>query len=105
MSQSIGAVGSSADNALAESVGATLKREVLMDARSWSDELTCRRQTFRWSTHARHLHRHSHHGYLPPKHPREADLNHHAGNHRVNQLPRPTTKGKARSLRTKSLCH
>lgn len=39
----MGAIGSSADNALAESMGATLKREVLMDARPWDDELTCRR--------------------------------------------------------------
>lgn len=44
----MGVVGTSADNALAESMGATLEREVLMDARSWSDELTCRHQIFRW---------------------------------------------------------
>lgn len=43
VTQSMGAIGSSADNALAESMGATLKREVLMDARPWDDELTCRR--------------------------------------------------------------
>ncbi len=47
MTQSMGAVGSSATGALAESFNATLKREVLMDQRSWADELTCRRQTFR----------------------------------------------------------
>ena len=44
VTQSMGAVGSSADNALAESFNATLKREVLQDTACWSDELTCRRQ-------------------------------------------------------------
>ena len=47
VTQSMGAIGSSADNALAESFNATLKREVLMDASSWGAELTCRSQTFR----------------------------------------------------------
>ena len=46
--QSMGAVGSSADNALAESFNAALKREVLQDAACWPDEPTCRRQVFRW---------------------------------------------------------
>ena len=44
----MGAVGSSADNALAESFNATLKREVFQDAKTWPDELTCRRQVFKW---------------------------------------------------------
>ena len=48
VTQSMGAVGSSADNALAESFNATLKREVLQDAACWADETTCRRQVFRW---------------------------------------------------------
>ena len=47
VTQSMGAVGSSADNALAEPFNATLKREVLQDATTWPDELTCRRQVFR----------------------------------------------------------
>ena len=38
VTQSMGAVGSSADNALAESFNATMKREVLQDAACWSDE-------------------------------------------------------------------
>lgn len=58
VTQSMGAVGSSADNALAESFNATLKREVLQDAACWADEATCRRQVFRWlvrySTRRRH---------------------------------------------------
>jgi transposase InsO family protein len=48
VTQSMGAVGSSADNALAESFNATLKREVLQDAACWPDEAACRRQVFRW---------------------------------------------------------
>jgi transposase InsO family protein len=44
----MGAVGTSADNALAESFNATIKREVLQDNACWPDETTCRRQVFRW---------------------------------------------------------
>lgn len=58
VTQSMGAVGTSADNALAESFNATLKREVLQDATTWPDETTCRRQVFAWivryNTHRRH---------------------------------------------------
>jgi transposase InsO family protein len=50
VTQSMGAVGSSADNALAESFNATLKQEVLQDAATWPDETTCRRQVFKWLT-------------------------------------------------------
>ena len=46
--QSMGAVGTSADNAMAESFNATLKREVLRDAACFTDELSCRRKMFRW---------------------------------------------------------
>lgn len=48
--QSMGRVGSSADNALAESFNASLKREVLQGRRGWADELSCRREVFRWIT-------------------------------------------------------
>jgi transposase InsO family protein len=58
VAQSMGAVGTSADNSLAESFNATLKREVLQDANTWSDEVSCRRQVFGWlvrySTRRRH---------------------------------------------------
>ena len=57
--QSMGAVGSSADNALAESFNATLKREVLQDQTSWPDEAVCRRQVFRWLTRYNTRRRHS----------------------------------------------
>lgn len=66
VTQSMGAVGSSADNSLAESFNATLKREVLQDTACWSDELTCRRQVFRWLTRYNTRRRHSWCGYLSP---------------------------------------
>lgn len=62
----MGAVGSSADNALAESFNAALKREVLQDAACWPDELTCRREVFRWLTRYNTKRRHSWCRYLPP---------------------------------------
>ncbi len=59
VTQSMGAVGSSADNALAESFNATLKRELLHDAAAWPDELSCRRDLFRWATRYNTRRRHS----------------------------------------------
>jgi transposase InsO family protein len=59
VTRSMGAVGSSADNALAESFNPTLKREVLQDARSWPDAPTCRRELFRWLTRYNTRRRHS----------------------------------------------
>lgn len=66
MTQSMGAVGSSADNALAESFNATMKREVLQDAACWTDELTCRRQVFKWLVRYNTRRRHTWCGYLSP---------------------------------------
>jgi transposase InsO family protein len=66
VTQSMGAVGTSADNALAESFNATLKREVLQDAACWPDEATCRRQVFRWAVRYNTRRRHSWCGYLSP---------------------------------------
>jgi transposase InsO family protein len=66
VAQSMGAVGSSADNALAESFNATLKREVLQDNSSWPDQTTCRRELFRWLTRYNTRRRHSYCGYLTP---------------------------------------
>ena len=66
VTRSMGAVGSSADNALAESFNATLKREVLQDAASWPDELACRRQVFRWLTRYNTKRRHTWCRYQPP---------------------------------------
>ena len=59
VTQSMGAVGTSADNAMAEAFNATLKRELLQGASCWSDELTCRREIFRWATRYNTRRRHS----------------------------------------------
>lgn len=66
VTQSMGAIGSSADNALAESFNATMKREVLKDTACWSDEPTCRQQLFRWLVRYNTRRRHTWCGYLPP---------------------------------------
>lgn len=66
VTQSMGAVGTSADNALAESFNATLKREVLQDAACWPDDLTCRRQLFTWLTRYNTKRRHSWCRYQSP---------------------------------------
>ena len=66
VTQSMAAVGSSADNALAESFNATIKREVLQDAACWPDEATCRREVFRWLVRYNTRRRHSWCGYLSP---------------------------------------
>jgi transposase InsO family protein len=64
--QSMGAIGSSADNALAESFNATVKREVLQDAPTWPDAPTCRRELFRWLTRYNTRRRHSWCRYQTP---------------------------------------
>ncbi len=66
VTQSMGAVGTSADNALAEAFNATLKREVLQDAACWPDEATCRREVFRWLTRYNTRRRHSWCRYQTP---------------------------------------
>ena len=57
--QSMGAVGTSADNALAESFNATLKREVLRDRKVFDDPITCRQEVFRWCMRYNTRRRHS----------------------------------------------
>lgn len=59
ISQSLGSVGSSADNALAESFNATMKRETLAGAATYSDETSCRREIFRWAVRYNTRRRHS----------------------------------------------
>ena len=66
VTQSMGAVATSADNALAESFNATLKREVLQDAACWPDADTCRREVFRWLVRYNTRRRHSWCGYQSP---------------------------------------
>jgi transposase InsO family protein len=57
--QSMGKVGSSADNAAVESWNATLKRETLQGAAFWIDQTTCRREVFRFATRYNTRRRHS----------------------------------------------
>nr|WP_156119406.1 IS3 family transposase [Corynebacterium humireducens] len=64
--QSMGAIGASADNALAESFNAALKREVLQDAKTFTNQLQCRRDVFRWCTRYNTTRRHSWCKYLAP---------------------------------------
>ena len=52
--QSMGAVGTSADNSLAESFNAALKREVLQDSKTFANQLVCRREVFRWCDLVQH---------------------------------------------------
>ena len=66
VTQSMGAVGTSADNALAESFNATTKREVLQDAQTWPDQATCRREMFRWLVRYSLTRRHSWCRYSSP---------------------------------------
>jgi len=63
---SLGGVGSSADNALAESFNATLKRETLAGAATYADQASCRRELFRWTTRYNTKRRHSYCNYLSP---------------------------------------
>jgi transposase InsO family protein len=66
VTQSMGAVGTSADNALAESFNAALKREVLQDNCCWDDAATCRRGVFQWLIRYNTKRRHSHCRYVSP---------------------------------------
>lgn len=66
VTMSLGGVGSSADNALAESFNATLKRETLVGAAAFTDAAACRREIFRWATRFNTKRRHSYLGYLSP---------------------------------------
>ena len=64
--QSMGAVGTSADNALAESFNATLKREVLRDRKVFRNPITCRQEVFRWCMRYNTRRRHSWCNLLAP---------------------------------------
>ena len=66
VTQSMGAVGTSADNALAESFNATLKRELLAGAATFTDATSCRRAVFRWATRYNTRRRHSWCGHQSP---------------------------------------
>lgn len=66
VTQSMGAVGSSADNALAESFNAALKREVLQGTAAFTDEHECRRAVFGWVNRYNIKRRHSYLGQVSP---------------------------------------
>jgi transposase InsO family protein len=64
--QSMSKVGSSADNALAESFNATLKRETLQGRRAFTDEREARLTAFRWLHRYNTVRRHSRLGQQSP---------------------------------------
>jgi transposase InsO family protein len=64
--QSMSKVGSSADNALAESFNATFKRETLQGRRAFSDEREARLTSFRWLHRYNTVRRHSRLGQQSP---------------------------------------
>jgi transposase InsO family protein len=66
VTQSMGAVGTSADNALAESFNACLKRETLQGAPRWESARAARLAVFRWVTRYNNRRRHSYCDYLSP---------------------------------------
>ena len=66
VTQSMGAVGTSVDNALAESFNAALKRETLQSAARWESPRAARLAVFRWITRYNTKRRHSYCNYLSP---------------------------------------
>jgi transposase InsO family protein len=66
VTQSMGAIGSSADNSLAESVNAAMKRELLEGAATFPDQATAYRAVFRWANRYNTRRRHSAIGHITP---------------------------------------
>ncbi len=66
VTQSMGAVGSSADNALAESFNAALKRELLHGEAVFADAPTAYRAVFGWANRYNTRRRHSALGNIAP---------------------------------------
>jgi transposase InsO family protein len=64
--QSMGAIGTSADNAAAEAFNASLKRETLQGAKRWSSAREARLAVFKWITRYNTRRRHSRLNYLSP---------------------------------------
>ncbi|MEU7061843.1 IS3 family transposase [Streptomyces sp. NPDC046197] len=64
--QSMSAIGSSADNALAEPFNATFKRETLQGRKHWSSEREARLDAFRWLNRYNTRRRHSRLGHRSP---------------------------------------
>tara|TARA_R100000365_G_C2726216_1_gene57482 strand:+ start:553 stop:948 length:396 start_codon:yes stop_codon:yes gene_type:complete len=66
VTQPMGAVGTSADNSLAESFNAALKRELLEAASAFPDQATAYRAVFRWVNRYNTRRRHSAIGQITP---------------------------------------
>jgi transposase InsO family protein len=66
VAQSMGTVGTSADNAACESFHASLKRETLQGEHCYDGTRTCRLTVFRWLTRYNTRRRHSANGQLSP---------------------------------------
>ncbi|SDH55790.1 Transposase InsO and inactivated derivatives [Lentzea fradiae] len=66
VTRSMGAVGSSADNAAAESLNASLKRETLQGAPNWGTATQARLAVFGWAHRYNTRRRHSHLGQKSP---------------------------------------
>ncbi|GLJ63083.1 hypothetical protein GCM10017576_32140 [Microbacterium barkeri] len=62
----MGAVATSADNSLAESVNAALKRELLEGTAAFPDQATAYRAVFRWAHRYNTRRRHSAIGQITP---------------------------------------
>jgi transposase InsO family protein len=74
VTRSMGAVGTSADNAACESFHASLKRETLQGAHDYGDSDTCRGTVFAWLTRYNTRRRHSANAHLSPN---EYEHRHH----------------------------
>jgi transposase InsO family protein len=77
VTRSMGAIGSSADNAACESFHASLKRETLQGARDYGGPADCRNKVFAWLTRYNTRRRHSANGHLSPN---EYERRHHTAN-------------------------
>ena len=66
VTQSMGAIGTSADNSLAESFNAALKRELLEGRAAFPDQATAYRAVFRWAHRYNTRRRHSAIGQITP---------------------------------------
>lgn len=66
VTQSMGTVGTSADNALAEAFNASLKRETLQGAERWESAREAHLAVFRWITRYNNRRRHSYCGHRSP---------------------------------------
>ncbi len=66
VTQSMGAVGSSADNAAAESLNASFKRETLQGTQAWGSQREARLAAFGWLHRYNTRRRHSYLGHISP---------------------------------------